>query len=434
MQENKLSLWAAVLINVNIMLGVGIFINTTVLAKLGGLLGFLSYLIVGILMLPLILSKARLVEAVPSGSFYAYGKTFLSPFCGFVSSWSYFWGKLASCTLMVHTFATLLQIFIPATKTVPTVAIDCFIIVLFVGLNMLNLKTGTKIQVVLFSLKIIPILFVIIGGFAFYNNAHLTIDNALWTTFPATLALVLYAFSGFEATCSLSGKIQNAKKNAPRAILISYAIVVSACLLYQFAAFASVGMTLGALDHFSSFYNILANMVTAKIVAAAPYIKMILYVAMAASSLGGAYGIMFSNNWNMYYIANDNRITGCKFLKSLNTFSIPYLCVVFEGLVCLMYTFITLGNQLPLQQTAAFGCIIAYTISVIAFLKGIFSKQIQWSKTVALLALINCLILITSTVYSFLVTANAFSFILFSSIMLLGIMLFIIKNHKLAQF
>ena len=426
--KQKLSLWSAVLINVNIMLGVGIFINTVVLTKLAGLLGFLSYLVVGILMLPLVISMAKLVSAAPDGGFYAYGKTFLSPIAGFLASWSYFWGKLASCTLMIHTFTTLLQIFIPATKCVSILAIDLAVISLFVILNTLNIKTGTKIQAVLFGLKTIPILFVILGGFALFNSQNITLDNAIFTGFPATLALVLYAFSGFEASCSLSSSIENAEKNASRAILISYGITVCTCLLYQLLSFAAIGADVASLPHFSGLYNSMLGNMILQASPIAHYIKILLYVAMAASSLGGAYGIMFSNNWNMFQLAKNNHMIGSGYLKIFNQHNIPYFCVILEGLICIIYTLITQGKQLPLQQIGAFGCIIAYTLSVIALAKGITSKKIFFSKPLCYLAIGNCLILIGSTLQSFIATANALALGLFVSILTLGIATFYFKK------
>ena len=87
--EFKLSLLSAIFINVNIMLGAGIFINTSTLAQKTGLLGAGMYLLVGLLMLPLILSIAHLLRLHPAGGFYIFAKKEISPFMGFFSGWSY---------------------------------------------------------------------------------------------------------------------------------------------------------------------------------------------------------------------------------------------------------------------------------------------------------------------------------------------------------
>ena len=53
-RSQKLSLFSAILININIMLGSGIFINTAVLTQQAGSLGALVYPIVGLLLFPLL--------------------------------------------------------------------------------------------------------------------------------------------------------------------------------------------------------------------------------------------------------------------------------------------------------------------------------------------------------------------------------------------
>ena len=52
--QEKLSLWQAVVININVMFGSGIFINTVILAKLAGIFSFVSYIIFALIVLPLI--------------------------------------------------------------------------------------------------------------------------------------------------------------------------------------------------------------------------------------------------------------------------------------------------------------------------------------------------------------------------------------------
>ena len=112
--EKKLSLPTAILINVNIMMGGGIFINTVELAKRTGLLSGFMYPLIGLLILPLIIAISRLIELHPSGGFYVFGQKEINPFVGFVSTWSYFIAKLASASLMIHVSMSLLTQIFPA--------------------------------------------------------------------------------------------------------------------------------------------------------------------------------------------------------------------------------------------------------------------------------------------------------------------------------
>ena len=65
MAENRtLSLSAAIIININIMLGAGIFVNTVELAKRAGILGGFAYIIIGIMMLPLVVDVTNQIVQV----------------------------------------------------------------------------------------------------------------------------------------------------------------------------------------------------------------------------------------------------------------------------------------------------------------------------------------------------------------------------------
>ena len=139
-QSQKLSLLSAILINVNIMLGSGIFINTVILTKQAGSLGAVVYLLVALLLLPLILTIGQLLDYHPtSGTFYDFGRT-ISPYFGFISSWSYFTAKLCSSALAIHVCLSFLQQMIPVLKVIPLVLFDCLIAVLFVFSQSLTYK------------------------------------------------------------------------------------------------------------------------------------------------------------------------------------------------------------------------------------------------------------------------------------------------------
>ena len=144
-QTHKLSLFAAVFVNINIMLGTGVFINTVVLPQKVGGLAPLMYGISGLLMLPLVLSLARLMNEYTEGTFYNFGAT-LSPYWGFISTWSYFVGKMATPTLGIHIFNTLLQKTIPLFQNYSIFLLDIGIISLFVVLNLCSGKVGKRIK------------------------------------------------------------------------------------------------------------------------------------------------------------------------------------------------------------------------------------------------------------------------------------------------
>ena len=150
--HHKLSFGTAILVNLNIMFGAGIFINTLSLSHLAGFLGFVSYSIAALLLVPLIISMATLIEQFPDGGFYAYAAKSVNAITGFFSAWAYFTGKLASAALLIHVFSTLITTLIPLLSINPFI-LDGIILCLFTWLNLLHMKTGRILMYAFIFLK-----------------------------------------------------------------------------------------------------------------------------------------------------------------------------------------------------------------------------------------------------------------------------------------
>lgn len=384
-----LSLPTAILININIMLGAGIFLNTVPLAKFAGALSPLAYLMVGIMMLPLIMSIARLLKLFPGGSFYTFGALGVHPLIGFISAWSYFTGKLASATLMIHFFSQITTSLIPAFSGINPFALDSIIITLFAGLNSLNMRIGSTIQYLFLSLKSTPILFVILAGLYYVSGAHFTPEQLLWHGVPPTIPLVIYAFTGFEASCSLSQHIYNPERNAPRAIFYSFGLVLVTVCTYQAIFYGVLGSKLTGVAHYFEAIPLFIGRIIQSI-HTQNTVSALLQLAVAASALGGAYGILFSNNWNLHVLAQNNHLLFSKTIQKLNAHRMPYVCVAIEALFCFWYLWLSGGNNVRLQHIAAFGSVIGYTISIIALIVTL-RKQYAHGMSIAYAALASCL-------------------------------------------
>jgi hypothetical protein len=142
------------------------------------------------------------------------------------------------------------------------------------------------------------------------------------------------------------------------------------------------------------------------------------------SAMGAAYGVLFSNSWNLYTLAEHNHTFANKELITLNRYSIPYIAVICEGLICTLFLLITGGNKIPLQQISTLGGTITYTISTLAFLYS--TRQ---SRILGYLSLVTCSGLITSCVASIL-KHSVTSLYLFLTMTILGILMYWATKEK----
>jgi amino acid transporter len=419
-----ISLGTAILVNINVMIGAGIFINTIPLARIGGALGFVGYVIIGVIMLPLIVSIARLLTIHSSGGFYTFGSQELHPFAGFVSAWSYFTSKLASCMLIIHVAVGLILALIPHRYTVNHYVIDLTILTFFVWANTMNINISTIIQKTFIVLKTIPIATAIIVGFAMANGTNFSSVDCQLQRIPLVLPLVLYAALGFEAACSLSSRIRNAKRNAPLAVLISFGLVITIAALYQLAFYGAVGHLLATLPNyqyaFPALFTTLVTNTTLKTI-----VISILHSAIACSALGASYSIIFSNTWNLYTLALNKHTYFPSYFTHLNKHDMPMLCIILQGVIAASYLLISKGIQLPLQQISGLGSIIAYSISVIS-LFNFYRRQPHTPYSSYLLiagALMSCIILAVCCLGS-LWYYSSYALLLFATIVLFGMCMF----------
>lgn len=424
---NHLSLASAILININVMLGTGLFINTTELAKRAGSWSTLSYLFIGILMLPLILCMSELLKKYPSGGFYSFAKP-IHPYAGFLSAWIYFTAKLASATLMINTAMTLIQAIIIPLQAYNILYLDILVLTIFVVLNLCNIQTGSFIQKGFVIGKIIPIAF--LGGAALliFNKHNLIATTHHWSTLISTLPLVLYATIGFEAACSLSSRIKDPAKNAPKALLISYGLAIGLVSLYQLMFYGVLGDTLATMDNVTKPFPALVALLPSPFSTVSTLLTTILHLGIATSALGGSYGILFSNSWNLYTLAINNHLFYAKTIASLNRYATPWLCVLIEGIICCGYLYLTNGQQVTLQQLSALGCIMAYFISVISlYMINDNQRSCGWQWLIRL-GVINCAALIINVTYA-LAHNSSYALYVFMGLVITGSIMFFTMHH-----
>ncbi len=426
-KSTHLSLWSAIIINVNIIIGSGVFINTTELAKRAGLLGGLCYALVGLLLFPLILSFVKLLQIHPSGGFYSFCSRSISPLAGFINTWCYFFSKLSSATLVIHIFVLLMQKTFPTLAALNTLGCDIAILVLLLALNMLNVKTGSRIQGWLMILKLFPIFFVIASGFLFLQSGNLSAVHQIWSGIPSAIPLVLHALLGFEIACAISRNIENPEVNGPRSILISYGIVIILFVLYQVLFYAVLGTDLAAQTDYRGAFPLLIS----KFGISETFRNMLghlIHLAIATSALSAGFGIIFANMWNLYSLAELNHTVAPARIMQRNRFNVPFVCVLAQGIIILTYMLLIGGEQTTFQQLSAFGATITYVVSILGLLAT--HRQQKNSIIIPVLGLLNCAILLSFSLYAMWFTQNILPLQIFAGMMGCGLLMYALSNSK----
>jgi amino acid transporter len=194
----------------------------------------------------------------------------------------------------------------------------------------------------------------------------------------------------------LSATIKDAERNAPKAIIFSFLLAVLVTVIYQAVMYLALGNSLINLTNFTGVFPALWQQIF-KNTEISNRIAMIFNIAVATSALGGSFGILLSNAWNLYTLAGNGHVFWPTTFTKLNNYNIPFACILVESLLCLAYFFASWGSQIVLQQISVLGCTIAYTFTILGLLR-IHSRSLM-----AILALISCLILFGMCIWNFLI-------------------------------
>lgn len=228
------------------MVGTGVFAVWQPALQRAGAWLVLAVVIAGAVAALNATSTARLAARYPqAGGVYAYGRVKLGRPAGVLAGSVFIIGKTASASAAALTIGLYLW---PERST----AIGIFAIAALLALNLRGVVRSTRIAGVMVTLVIITL--IVFAGFAFVNidkadasSASVLIVDADAQGLLAASALVFVAFAGYARITVLGEEVRNPIRVIPRAVAISFAIVLALYLLIAFVVLSAVrgGVVIG---------------------------------------------------------------------------------------------------------------------------------------------------------------------------------------------
>lgn len=235
-EPQMIGLWMTTALVIGTIIGSGIFMLPVTLAPLGRN-ALIGWLISGVGVLCIAYGLARLSRLGGDGIQANVEREF-GPLAGFCVAWSFwvsFWVVAAAVALAA---ASALSFAIPSLmgpNSVVPVAIGW--VVVLTALNMLGVRAAGEFSVVTVAIKLVPLVAVVwlfaergAGGPPLEAFAPLPVTFA---NVASATALTFFAFTGFEAATTPVGKVHDAARTIPRALIGGTAFVV---VLYLLAA------------------------------------------------------------------------------------------------------------------------------------------------------------------------------------------------------
>jgi APA family basic amino acid/polyamine antiporter len=368
---NKLSLSQAVYIGLASMLGAGVFVVFGPAAAQAGSLLWLAVLIAGLVAYLNAGSIAQLARVVTrSGGAYSYARHYLNPTWGFTAGAAFLIGKLGSVAAVALTFASYLT---PGYEVlVASLAIILMTLINIWGINRTAFGARVLATITLSFLSFVVLYSMFMPGSAGRLEAPEPIG-----VFTAA-AMMFFAFAGYARVSTLGSEVDNPTKTIPKAIGISFGIVLVIYLLLA----ALLSHRLGAQLAFT--VTPIADLFPEE---AGPAVS----IFAATAALGSLLALIAGMSRTAATMAEDGELP--KVLARLNSKSTPFVA---EWLIAgLAIALVATGSFVFVIGLSSFAVLTYYAIANLAAIKQPKTDSSR-SKVLSILGMILCLALALS--------------------------------------
>lgn len=228
-------------ININSVIGAGIFGLPAVAAAQAGDFSPWMFLLCGLLVMTVVLSFARAASLVnTTGGIIVYTSRAFGPFAGFQTGWLAYISRVVAMGANTNLMVTYAAWFWAPLDTEPwrSLALTAVIGGL-TWLNMSGLRHGMAAIFALTVLKLLPLSLLILFGLG-----HVSLAQLFGASLPPldglgeTVLVLLYAYVGFEGTVVNAGEGRNARRDLPRALVQTIVLIGIMYFLTQVVAAA----------------------------------------------------------------------------------------------------------------------------------------------------------------------------------------------------
>jgi APA family basic amino acid/polyamine antiporter len=232
--DGKIGLWMTTALVIGTIIGAGIFMLPVALAPLG-VNAIIGWLISGAGILCIAYGMARLSRLGGQGIQANIEQEF-GPTVAFLVAWSFWISNCAAqASIAIGTASALSFVGIDFGGQAGVLQFAIFWLVALTALNAAGVRAVGGFSIVTVAIKLLPLLAVIwlfaergVSGRPYATMPSVPVDLA---NIAAATALTFYALTGFEAATTPVGKVRDAERTIPRAVIGGTALVVLIYLL-----------------------------------------------------------------------------------------------------------------------------------------------------------------------------------------------------------
>ena len=316
----ELGLKEGLAVGLGTMIGAGIFVLPAIAVERAGQAAALSYLIAGLICLPVAMIISELATGMPrAGGSYTFIAQALGPLAGSVVGPANWLGLTFANGFYLIAAGQYLALFIPIPPWVGAVVAG----LLFTLLNFRGAKISGSVQhLVVIVLVAILVLFVVVGMLQGPEIPRETFPLHGWGAVVGTVGLIIVSFTGFEKVSTIAEEIKNPGRNLPLAIVSSVAI---ATVLYVLIVLVATGLAAPAEINLEK-----GLLVEAAGQAVGPIGEMVMVIAALLATLSSANAATMASSRISYGMGRDRVLPGW-FGHAHPRFNTPSNGILFTG-------------------------------------------------------------------------------------------------------
>ncbi|MEM3824461.1 MAG: amino acid permease, partial [Candidatus Bathyarchaeia archaeon] len=234
-----LGLFDATAISVGAIIGAGIFVVTGIAAGYAGSALMVSMVVAAIIAMFTALSFAELTAWMPKeGSVYEYTHLLISPFAGFLTGWMWVVSNTFTGAAVSLGFAYYLIALFP---NVEAKWVAAFLCLFFTVLNYFGVRQSAIVNNILVTAKLFILAFFCVFGAFHLNSSNFASFNPFKLGVLYGASYIFFAYGGFARVAVIAEEVRDAKRNVPRAMLLSLIISTIFYILVGTVAIGLVG-------------------------------------------------------------------------------------------------------------------------------------------------------------------------------------------------
>lgn len=347
---------------VNLTIGAGIFALPGLIGVQLGAASLIGYVLCALMFVAIVLCYVEISGRVhTTGGSYAYVEAAFGPLAGFVVNWLFFfgWSVLADAAAMNIVADSLAGIF-PALLHPLFRALLFFVLIAgMAAINIRGTKTGVRFIQAVTVIKLLPLLGMIVFGFAYVDWNNLRMDSIpSLNAFGQAAPILFFAFAGFETSLNVSGEIKDPKRTIPRGLLLGGILVLVIYMSLQAVTQGILGAHLAEVKD-APFASVAEEI-------SGPVGALVLLFAAAVSAVAMVNGDILATSRLLYAGAKDELFP--KFLGKVHPrFATPHMALITYS--ALIFVLSISGGFKQLAVLASGALLVIYLMVILAMIK-----------------------------------------------------------------